>query len=200
VLLLAACGIGSPALAQRTAIAPLAPVVPKVAPPRSLDTDIYDQPPARPAVSVPDQPSQTVLPPPFYLINSRVLVGASLAKVNPQGIADVCVYRDANAPAKWRGLATNGLIAIALKPYVLLRIKTKSIAAIGRGLDLRGPVTYQLEGLPLEDLTLRIATADIAKFDTQQTASSTVVNIRLARTKSSTYPPGTILIRGVTSL
>ena len=197
VLLLTALGSAVPALAQRAAVAPLAPVVPAVVAPKPLGIEVPTKSPARPAAPTADQPSRAV---PFYLIDSRILVGASLAKVNPQGIADVYVYREADAPTKWCGLATNGLIAMTLKPHVWLRIKTKSLAAIKRELKISGPVAYQLENLLLEDLTLRIATADIARLDTQQTPSGTVINIHLARAKSAAYPPGTIIIRGVSSL
>jgi hypothetical protein len=197
VFLLAACGIGSSALAQRTAIAPLVPVMPVVVLPNQSGVNVATKSPTQPAAPTADQPSRKV---PFYLIDSRILVGASLAKVNPQGIAKVDVYREANVPAKWRGLATNGLIAITLKPHLLLRIKTKSLASISHELKISGPVAYQLEDLPLEDLTLRIATADIARLDTQPTPSGIVINIHLARIKSAAYPPGTIMIRGVSSL
>jgi hypothetical protein len=196
VLLLATLSSAAPALAQRAAIALLAPVVPAVVA-LPLGIEVPTKSPARPAAPTADQPSRAV---PFYLIDSRILVGASLAKVNPQGIADVYVYREADAPTKWRGLATNGLIAMTLKPHVCLRIKAKSLAAIKRELKISGPVAYQLENLPLEDLTLRIATADIARLDTQPTPSGTVINIHLARAKSAAYPPGTIIIRGVSSL
>nr|GFD54845.1 hypothetical protein [Tanacetum cinerariifolium] len=96
-------------------------VVPAIVKPQSLGSEVPAKLPARPAAPAFDQPSRAVRPQPFYLINFRILVGASLAKVNPQGIANVYVYRGADAPVKWRGLATDGFIAITLKPHVLLR-------------------------------------------------------------------------------
>ena len=197
VLLLAVLGSAGPALAQRTAIAPLAPVTPAVAAPQPLGQPIdFGTSRQRPATPITDQPLKSVRPQPFYLVNSRIIVGIGLARINSRNIANVYVYRVADAPVKWRGLATNGLIDITLKLHIAPSFKTKSVAAIGRGLKLRGAVSYQLEGLPLEDLNLRVATADIASLDTQQTDSGTVVNIRLARFKSTVYPPGTIMIRG----
>jgi len=199
VLLLAALG-GSPALAQRTAIAPLAPVAPAVVVPPPLGIDLSGWRPTRPAAPVPDQPARAVRPQPVFLLNSRIIVGSGLAKVNPQDIADIYVYKDANVPAKWRSLAANGIIALTLKPHTKPKLKTKSLAAIGRGLKLRGAVSYQLAGLPIEDPTLRVATADMAGGSTWPTASGAVVNIRLVVPPPVVHPPGTILIRGVSSL
>jgi hypothetical protein len=197
VLLLAALGSTGPVLAQqRTAIAPLAPVAPAVAVPQPLSFGASSAQPARPTTIVLDQPSRSTRPQPVFLIDSRLIVGSSLSKVNPQDVASVYVYKGGDASAKWRSLTANGIIAIKLKPHAKPKFKTKSLATIGRGLKLRGAVSYQLEGLPLEDLTLRVATADIASLDTQQTASGTVVNIRLARSKPTVHPPGTIMIRG----
>jgi len=200
VLLLAVLGSAGPALAQRAAIAPLAPVTPAVAAPQPLgqpiDFGTSSQRLARPTTIVLDQPSRVTRPQPVFLLNSRIIVGGGLAKVNPQDIADIYVYRDTNVPAKWRSLATNGILTITLKPHVKAKFKTESLAAIGRGLKLRGKVSYQLEGLPLEDLSLRVATADIARLDTQPTDNGTVVNIHLVVPPPVVHPPGTILIRG----
>ncbi len=197
VFLLAACGSVSTALAQRTAIAPLAPVVPKVVAPNPLGVEIPTKSPARPTAPTADQPPRTVQPQPVFLINSNLIVGSDLGKINPQDIADIRVYKGSEAPAMWRSLTANGIIAITLKPNVKTVPKAKSLAKIGKELKLKGPVTYQLEGLPLEDRTLRVATADIARLDTQQTATGTVVNIHLAVPPPVVHPPGTILIRGV---
>jgi hypothetical protein len=200
VLLFAALGSAGPALAQRAAIAPLAPVTPAiVAPPplgQPIDFGTSSQRFARPTTIVLDQPSRGTRPQPVFLLNSRIIVGGDLAKVNPQDIADIYVYRDANVPAKWRSLAANGILTITLKPHTKPELKTKSLAAIGRELRLRGVVTYQLEGSPIDDLSLRVATADIASLDTQPTDNGTVVNIHLVVPPPVVHPPGTILIRG----
>lgn len=200
VLLLAALGSAGPTLALPAAIAPLAPVTPAVVTPQPLgqpiDFGTSSQRRTRPTTLVLEQPARVTRPQPVFLLNSRIIVGGGLAKVNPQDIADMYVYRDTNVPAKWRSLATNGILTITLKPHTKSKLKTESLAAIRRELKLRGKVSYQLEGLPLEDLTLRVATADIAGFDTQQTASGTVVNIHLVVPPPVVHPPGTILIRG----
>jgi hypothetical protein len=203
LLLLAALGSVGPALAQRGAIAPLAPVVPSVGtPPLGLPLDfaVSSQFHSPPTILVPDQPPRIVLPQPVFLLNSRFIISSGLGQLNPQDIAGIEVYRVPSAPAKWRSLTTNGIIAITLKPHTKPKFKTKSLAAIRRELRLRGAVAYQLEGLPIDDLSLRVATADIASLDTQPTASGTVVNIRLVGSKPAVHPPGTIIIRGVSSL
>lgn len=192
VLLLGALGSAGPVLAQRPAIAPLAPAV--VAPP--LGVNDTRQATGRPAAPVPDQRSRTSRPEPVYLINSRLIVGNHLSKINPQDIADLQVYKGPPAPAKWLSLNPNGIIAITLKPHAKPKLKATSLAAIRRGLKLRGPVSYQLEGLPIEDLALRVATADITRLDTVPTPSGMVVNIHLATMPPVVHPPGTIMIRG----
>jgi hypothetical protein len=199
VLLLTVFSSVGHASAQRAAIAPLVPVVPSVAaPPLGLPLDfaVSSQFPVRPTILVLDQPPRIVRPQPVFLLNSRFIIGGGLGHLNPQDIANIDVYKGPSAPAKWRSLTTNGIIAITLKPHTKPKFKTKSLAAIGRELRLRGAVSYQLEGLPIEDLSLRVATADIARLDTQPTASGTVVNIHLALPPPVVHPPGTILIRG----
>ena len=199
VFLLMACGSTGHVLAQRAAIAPLAPVVSSMAaPPLGLPLDFTtpSQVTTRPSTLVLDRPSSTARPQPVFLLNSRLIIGGGLGQLNPQDITDIKVYKGADAPAKWRSLTTNGIIVLTLKPHTKPKFKTKSLAAIGRELKLRGIIAYQLEGLPIEDLNLRVAAADIAQLDTQQTATGTVVNIHLAVPPPVVHPPGTILIRG----
>lgn len=202
LFLLAALGSAGPVLAQRPAIAPLAPAGVPVAAPQPLGVDITNRPPAQSAAPAADQPSRTSWPQPVYIINASTIIGGGLTQLNPQDIADLQVYKDnsARVPANWRSLTTNGIIAITLKPHRKPKFKTESLAAIGRGLKLRGPVSYQLDGLPLEDLSLRVVTADITRLDTQPAASGTVVNIRLAVPPPAVHPPGTIMIRGTSGL
>jgi hypothetical protein len=199
VLLMVAFGSVGHALAQRAAIAPLVPVVPSLAaPPLGLPLGfaVSNQFHSPPTILVPDQPPRIVMPQPVFLLNSRFIISGGLGQLNPRDIADIEVYRGPSAPAKWRSLTTNGIIAITLKPHTKPKFKTKSLAAIGRELKLRGVVAYQLEGLPIDDLSLRVATADIARFDTQSTDNGTVVNIHLVVPPPAVHPPGTIMIRG----
>jgi len=201
LLLLIVLGSASPVLAQRATVEPLAPAGVPVAVLPSPGAATGNRPPVRPAAPMADQPPRTNRPQPVYLIkshHSHLIVGSGLGQVNPQDIASIYVYKGADAPAKWHGSATNGIIAITLKPHRQPKFKTTSLAAIRRGLKMRGPVSYQLDGLPLEDLSLRVATADIARLDAQPTASGTVVNIHLAVPPPAVHPPGTIMIRGTT--
>jgi hypothetical protein len=116
-------------------------------------------------------------------------------------IAKLDIYKEPNrlTPMKWRSLTEHGIVDITLKPGVKLHFKTKSLAAIRRQLRLSGLISFKLNGMRLEDESLRIAKDAIAGFD----VSETVVNIRLAPPKPTpphTYPPGTILIRGVAGM
>jgi hypothetical protein len=197
LLLLAALVNAGSVLAQQGAIAPLRPISIPVTAPQLVSINLTSRAPTRPAAPTPVQPVRIVRPQPVFLLNSRIIVGSGLAKVSPQDIASVYVHKGYDAPAKWRSLTPNGIIDITLKPGAKYRLETKSLAAIARKLKLRGAITYQLEGLALEDLTLHVATADIAGVETQQTASGTVVNIHLLVPPPAVHPPGTILIRGV---
>lgn len=108
------------------------------------------------------------------------------------------VERGLKVPAKWRGLAADGFIGITLKPHARQLLKTESLQDLRKRLKLKGPVRYQLEGRPLDDPKLRIATADIARLDVQPVADGTVVDIHLAVPPPAVHPPGTVLLRGAT--
>lgn len=198
VVLLAVLNSAGPVLAQR--IAPLAPVVPVAATQPRLGGTLSFQSSARLTTLPADQPPRTIRPQPVFLINSAFLIGSSLGKINPQKITGIKVYKGRDTPARWRGLTANDLIAITLKPHTRTLFKTESLKDIRKRLGLKGPVTYQLEGLPIDDPTLRVVTADIARFDAQPVAGSTVVNIHLAVPPPAVHPPGTIMLRGTTGL
>jgi hypothetical protein len=142
---------------------------------------------------------------PVYLLNSRIVFGDSvLRQLKPTEITGVMVYKGSDGtPANWRSLAKHGIIALALPPS--FKPKSRSLAAIRRRLKVRGPVRFELDELPLEDTMLRIATVDIAGLDVTPplvAGGSTVINIRLLRLRPrpSTYPPGTIFVRGAAAL
>jgi hypothetical protein len=199
----ACCLAGKLAVAQRTAVEPLAPVVARPALPTSnlgvpVQTGSTDprRPPATPATST--QSVQRAWPQPVYLLNSRIIVSSLDEIVSPQDIEKVDIYKEPrqSTPMKWWSLTEHGIVDIKLKPGVKLKLKTKSLVAIRRQLKLSGLVSFKLNGMRLEDESLRIANDAIAGFD----VSETVVNIRLAPPKPTPphkYPPGTILIRGV---
>jgi hypothetical protein len=202
-LLLAASYLGAqPGHAQRAAVAPLAPL-PPVAPPR-LGVPLTRRAPA--ASSSEARPEPVRIYKPVYLLNSHIVIGDSLFRslnLNPNKIKEIMVYKGGNMPVQWRSLAEHGVIDITLPAS--FKPKTKSLAAIKRQLKLKGPARFELDELPLQDMTLRVATIDIAGLDVTPPAAaggSTVVNIRLVRLKPKphAYPPGTIFIRGISSL
>jgi len=167
---------------------------------------------ARPSQA--QQPADTMIAParpvykPVYLLNSRTIIGDNgLRAINPSDIEKIEVYKSRNMPARWRGLAEHGVLAITLKHR--LRLKTKTAASLRHWLQLTEPVRFELDGLPLEDTSLRIATEAIAGLEvTRATAGApagTVVNIRLVRTGPTPPPPGPVVpgrifIRGTAGL
>ena len=160
-------------------------------PPRQSAAPATTAPAARPA-----------LPEPVYVLNAHIIIGSNgLNGINPHDIGDLQVYKGADAPAQWRSLTEHGIIAITLKPGVKLKLKTKSLAAIRRQAKATGLVSFKLNGMRLDDNSLRVNTTAIAGLDVQRDESGTVINIRLAPYKPLPRhdPPGTIYIRGVAS-
>jgi hypothetical protein len=158
------------------------------------------QSPAPAATTAPA--ARPALPEPVYVLNAHIIIGGSgLNGINPHDIADLQVYKGADAPAQWRSLTEHGIIAITLKSGVKLKLKTKSLAAIRRQAKATGLVSFKLNGMSLEDNSLCIAKAAIAGLDVLRDESGTVINIRLAPYKPLPRhdPPGTIYIRGVAS-
>ncbi len=207
-LLLATAGYlaGQPAWAQRAAVAPLAPLPPVVRPMSStaqlLGVPVDTQPrrEARTTIFQERLTARRSSPEPIYLLNSHFIIN-ELVSINPRDIADIHVYKGADAPVQWRSLTEHGIIDITLKPGVRLKLKSKSLAAIRRQAKVSGPVSFQLNGLRLEDSSLRIGAA-IAGLDVSHSDGTTVINIRLAPPLPSPPrhdPPGTIYIRGVAS-
>lgn len=146
---------------------------------------------------------------PLYLLNSRLLIGTDgLGKINPQDIDKLVVYKGTSnsataTPTQWRGLDANGIVAITLKKHVKRRLKSQSLAQLGRHLQAQGPVSYTINGLPAASGALRIATASITEINLVPTLSGTTVGVWLGGgpsqptpTPTKTYPPGTIMIRG----
>jgi hypothetical protein len=145
--------------------------------------------------------ARRVWPDPVILLNSHIIVNEfDVAK--PNDIAKIEVYKGADAPVQWRSLTEHGIIDIMVKPEVKLKLKTKSLYALRRQVKAAGLVSFKLNGMRLEDNSLRIATAAIARLDVVRDDHETVINIRLAPRKPSPPrhdPPGTIYIRGVAS-
>ncbi|RYY14775.1 MAG: hypothetical protein EOO36_13715 [Cytophagaceae bacterium] len=147
---------------------------------------------------------------PVWLLDYQVIIGENeLSVIKPGEIKKIDIYKANNIPAKWRGLAEHGIVALTMKHRV--KLKTTTLSSLSRWLHLAGPVRFKLDGLPLEDPALRIALAGIAGLDVTRatpTAPGTVVDIRLVRTGPTPPPPGPvvpgqplrILIRGTAGL
>ncbi|MDO7888009.1 hypothetical protein [Hymenobacter cheonanensis] len=125
---------------------------------------------------------------------------AYLNKLNPANIKRVIVYKGGNSmhattPIQWRGLDRNGLIAIRLKKK--RRLKSQTLAQLGRQLRVQGPISYTINDLPANG-ALCIATASIAEIKLARTPIGTTVGVWLLQEPSpltKTYPLGTIMIQ-----
>jgi hypothetical protein len=142
----------------------------------------------------------------LVVLNSRLIAGlGGLGDLNPNDIENMAVYRGGGpnnpTPAQWRELDANGLIAIKLKKHVKVRLKSQTLAQLGRHLQAQAPVSYTINDLPANG-ALRIATTSIAEIKLTRTAAGTTVGVWLRGGPSQptkTYPPGTIMIRGTAS-
>jgi hypothetical protein len=194
--------------AQKTDLTPMVPVQPLPLPPLTLGKDVplrrstpTNRPPAPPtAAVVPRQPG------PLILLNSRVITGlGGLDAINPQDIKKIDVYKNADypghsTPAQWRSLAANGILDLTLTKK--LRVKSQSLAQLGRYLKAKGQISYALNGLPTASGKLRIATEAIEEIKLVRTATSTTVDVwflQVSSKPSPPRPPGTIMIRGTAS-
>ncbi|RZK18240.1 MAG: hypothetical protein EOO56_16460 [Hymenobacter sp.] len=141
-----------------------------------------------------------VWPDPVYLLSSHIIL-SGLTDIEPQDIAAIQVYKGADAPAQWRSLTENGIIDITLKAGSKPELKTKSLAAIRRQAKVAGLVSFRLNSMKLEDSSLRIASAAIARVEVWRDEYETVLNICLVPPKPVPRHdlPGTIYIRGVAS-
>jgi hypothetical protein len=184
-----------------SAMASLAQQAPPALPP-PVGAEIRTQRVVTPAATAPqDRPS---FPEPVYIINGRYIGGSdALVKINPQQVAKIEIYKQGQGPTQWRSLTTPGIVSLTLKAKPNVKWKAKSLSAIKRRLRLHGPVQFELNGASIQDESLQIVTEAVAGFDvtraTPDTAAKTVVNIRLVPYKPAphSYPPGTIMIRGL---
>lgn len=122
-----------------------------------------------------------------------------LRAINPQAIRDLAVYKGFSMPAKWQAMTVNGLLDIKVDKKLLPASQT--LAGIRQALKLGRHVRFELNGRPVQDLTLRIANAAILELQAQPAGDATLVDIRLRKytPPPAKYPPGTVLIRGLTN-
>ncbi|RZK93392.1 MAG: hypothetical protein EOO62_32015 [Hymenobacter sp.] len=214
LLFVAGCLVGHLGWAQQAPIALLAPVAPVVAPPKStVGVEIQPKQPVAPVptATAPPQSRPTILEP-VVILNGRYLTGMTiLGTLSPQQIDKVEIYKPGTGSMQWRSLTTLGIISIEFKVKTKLKLKARSLAALKRGLGLRGPVRFEFNGAHIQDESLQIITSTIAGLDVTQampgTATKAIVNIRSVPFKPAgpqaapaqpvVYPPGTIMIRGL---
>ncbi|NML67744.1 hypothetical protein HHL22_21290 [Hymenobacter sp. RP-2-7] len=204
-LLAAASLLAQAGYAQHAPVAPLAPAKVAVQPAASAEALGRPVPPRAAAeaglAAMPaGNQARPVMPQPLYLANSCIIVGSSLNTINPQSIENIVVYKGEDIPVRWRTATANGVIDLTLKPGV--KIRSVSLARLKRRQHLTGPVRFELDGRPLADTSLRIATAAIQELvmgAADNSGAGKVLNIKLVpwNSEPSKHQPGTILIRGV---
>lgn len=134
---------------------------------------------------------------PIYLLDNKLIISNEylVRAIDPQAIQAMEVYKtDDGAPAKWRGLAANGIISITLKQKV--RLKSWTFSQLGRRLQLAQPVSYTLNGVPIANADWHIARVAIGTIALTRGATGTVVELSTLHAPQKVYPPGTIMIRG----
>lgn len=179
-----------PSRAQRAPIAPLVPVAVPIRP-------VSVKPQRTVSVRIVDFPSITRSPSPLYLANSKIIFGdGALASINPQDMAKIAVYKGDNMPANWRTTPNNGVLDILLKKKV--RVPSRSLTSLKRQLHLHGPVRFAIDGRPLPDASLRVATSAIGRLEVRPPEASgqaVELNILLTERPLTANKPG-IWIRG----
>jgi hypothetical protein len=204
LLTLAGCLVGKLGFAQQTAVLPLAPrpvLVQPATPEPGVQWVNRMQPIAEQSLPTASsaQAVRRAWPEPVYLVNARVIIGGLLDEViKPMDIANIDIYKGNDAPAQWRSLTEHGIVSITLKAGVKPKYTTESLSYISRRLKLTGVVSFQLNGLRIEDEKLCVATESIAGLDIVRDDFETVVNIRLLPPKPTpptNDPPGTIRVR-----
>jgi hypothetical protein len=143
---------------------------------------------------------------PVYVLNSTVIINGLLAEFTPQEIKGITVYKGPASPGtetvapQLRNLSSAGVLDIKSAK----RVKSQSFAQVGRRLGLRGPLTFAVNGHPLDPqavAALRVAPAAIGQLHILRPtpeAPETRVDIWLVpapKPDTSNYPPGTIFLR-----
>lgn len=142
---------------------------------------------------------------PVYLLNSTTIINGVFADFTAADIQEVEVYKpslrqDTTVRLPWQ--ATMGVGVLSIRSA--RQVRSRSLAQLGRRLNLRKPLVFAINGHPLApDATaaLRIAPAAIAQLHITeptpgQPATQVDIWLRpLPKTDPSTHPPGTIFIR-----
>jgi hypothetical protein len=134
LLFTACCLAARPAMAQQTAVSPIAPAVQPPAP-ALQGVDIVPFPAAQ--SPSPKQPATTYQwpasqPDPLYILNGQVIIDNSFLNIMPNDIEKLEVYKGGpDTPQKWRSLVRHGIIDFTLKDAKKARMKTRTLAEIG---------------------------------------------------------------------
>ena len=195
VILALAAGLPARPVLAQTSVSPLAPAAVIV---RPVPVEV---PPTR-SFRIVDYPSRTspYAIEPLYLVNSKIIVNGILGGIYPQDIKSVMVYKGDDTPASWRLTPNGGVIDLHLKKSV--RMPSRSLASLKRQAHLTGPVRFAVDGRPLPDATLRVATRGIERLEAQSArpdGSPAELNILLTRSSPINHPPGKtrrIMLRG----
>ncbi|OON66920.1 hypothetical protein [Hymenobacter sp. CRA2] len=134
-----------------------------------------------------------------YVLNGRYIIGDNVLRdIDPQSIRKVVIHKSGDAPAKWRSLASYGILEIFLRTKV--HPESRSLPQIQRWLKLTGPVRFQVDGQFLKDTSLRVVTAAIASLEVRRPVAAggeTIVNYSPCAAAPPPVPPGQIRIRGL---
>ncbi|QNH63076.1 hypothetical protein [Hymenobacter sediminicola] len=145
---------------------------------------------------------------PIVVLNSTIIINGVLAEFTPKETSEIksmTVYKGPDTQSS-QDIAPHlknirgGLIDITADK----RVRSQSFPQLGRQLGLKGPLTFALNGQPLDPqavAALRIAPAAIGQIHLVQPtadAPQTRVDIWLVpppKPDTSKYPPGTIFLR-----
>ena len=127
----------------------------------------------------------------------------------PNDIEKLEVYKGGpDTPQKWRSLVQHGIIDFTLKDAKKARMNTRTLAEIGEWLQVSGPVSYSINGMPEGETDLRIATVaigDVKVTRPMATVPTTSVDIQIAHHTPPLPAPDPsgkprIMIRGTAGL
>jgi hypothetical protein len=144
----------------------------------------------------------------LYILNSTIVIDPRFRNIMPNDIEKLTVYKDSGVPWQWRSLTAHGILDITLKDKSKARVKTKTLAEIGKWMEISGPVSYSINGMPVRESDLRIATESIGEVKVTRptpTAPTTLVDVQIVRytpTPPAPDPSGKprIMIRGTAAL
>jgi hypothetical protein len=213
-LLTTYCLAWLPSVAQPAAVAPIAPKLATELPAAPTYQGVAVDPTAAGRSASPSGPKTTYCQPasqpdPLYILNSQVVIDNSFLNIKPDDIEKLYVYKGGpDTPRQWRSLAHYGIIDIILKDKRKARLETKTLAQIGKWLQLSGPVNYSINEMPVGKADLRIATAAIGEMKvTRATPATPTTRVNIQISHHTPPPPAPdpsgkprIMIRGTASL